>query len=80
MVAQFGWWHLLGASAIATAIAAIALGMSALPSSFDFGPGAASHHLTNPRHDPAAYHPASKVVVDPFYDETEIAEPHSGQH
>jgi len=80
MVAQFGWRHLFAACGIATAIAVAALTMSGLPRLFDFAQaGPTSHRLTNPRHDPAAYNPPSKVF-DPLYDETEMKERHSGRH
>jgi len=56
MVAQFGWGQLLAALVIASAIAAISLSMSALPSLFDFAQaGSASQRLANRQHDPAAY-------------------------
>jgi hypothetical protein len=78
MLAQFVWRRLLAASVIVIAIAAIGLSMSALRPLFNFH-GVASHHLTNPRHDPAANHPPANVA-DPFYDETEMGGRHSGQH
>ena len=47
---------------------------------FDFvQAGPTSHRLTNPRHEPAAYHPPLNAV-DPFHDETETGGRHSGQH
>lgn len=80
MVARFDWQHLLAASGIAAAIAAMALSMTGLPLLFDAAQaGGASHRLTNPRHDPAAYNPPSNAF-DPFYDEKETDEQHSGQH
>jgi hypothetical protein len=78
MVAEFGWRHLLAAWGIAIAVAAIALSVSGLPRLFDFTQaGLTSHQLTNPRHDPAAYH-APSHADDLFYDETE-GDRHSGQ-
>ena len=78
MLGQFSWRDLLAASVIVTAIAAIALSMSALPSLFDFSDGPASHHLTNPRHDAAAFNRPSNSL-DPLDDEKEMGGRHSGQ-
>jgi Uncharacterized protein conserved in bacteria (DUF2076) len=66
MVAQFGWRHMFAACGIATAVAVVALSVSGLPRAFDFvQAGSTSHRFTNPRHDPAAYHPPSNAV-DPL--------------
>ena len=80
MVAQFGWRHMFAACGIATAVAVIALSVSGLPRAFDFvQAGSTSHRFTNPRHDPAAYHPPSNAI-DPFHDKTEMGGRASGQH
>ncbi len=80
MVAQFGWRHMFAACGIATAVAVIALSVSGLPWAFDFvQAGSTSHRFTNPRHDPAAYHPPSNAI-DPFHDKTEMGGRASGQH
>jgi hypothetical protein len=65
-----GWRDSLVALVIVTAIAAIALSMTALPSLFHFAHGPALHQIMIPRHDPAAYHPPSNAF-DFFQDETE---------
>lgn len=79
MVAQIGWRHLFAAWGIVTVIAVVALGVSGLPSVFDFAHGArVSDGLFNPRHEPAA-HTAPSDASDPFYDETEINHPRPGQ-
>ena len=74
-----GWRDSLAASVIVTAIAAIVISMTWLPSLFPFPHGPASHQITIPRHDPAAYHPPSNAF-DLFYDETEKGGRHSGEH
>ena len=80
MLAQFGWRYLFAAWGIAAALAGIALSGSGLPRLLDLThAGPASHGLTNPWHDGAAYHPRSDAA-DPFYDETEREDRHSGQH
>jgi len=80
MVARFGWRHLFAAWSIAIVVAAIALSVSEIPRLFDSAEaGLTSHRLTNPQHDPAAYH-SSANAVDLFYDETDREERHSGQH
>ena len=80
MVAQFGWRRLLAAWGIATAIAVVALSASGLIRLFDFGQaGLTSRSIVNPRHNPAAHNLLSSAV-DPFYNEAEMEERHSGRH
>lgn len=71
--------HLFAAWVIPTAIAASTVSMPGLLRLFDFPqPGPVSHHLANPRHDPVAYDPLSNGA-DPFHDESEMDERHSGR-
>jgi hypothetical protein len=84
MVAQFDRRNLFAAYGIAAAIAAVALSMAGLPGLFDFAQAGPTSHVSNPRHDPAAFKPRAynprANVFDPLYDETEMDERHSGQH
>ena len=80
MVAEFGWWHLLAAWVVIGVIALLAFGASQFTPVFDFPQaGPSSNRLTTPRHDPVANAPPSNAI-DPFYDEAEREERHSGPH